>query len=82
MSKKECNDFKLTKTGKKVNQGEAMIKLNIIVIIRCSPCFWLICILLSPYVYKFKILFKVVFRHLKALKEFSLTLSCLDVPYK
>ena len=47
MSEKECNDFKLTKTGKKVNQREAMITLNILVIIRCSPCFWLICILLS-----------------------------------
>ena len=66
MSEKECNDFKLTKTGKKVNQKEAMITLNIIVIIRCFPCFWFISILLFPYVCKSKFFFKMALRHLKA----------------
>ena len=39
MSGKECNDFKLIKTGDKVNQREAMITLNIL---------WLFLVDLNP----------------------------------
>ena len=34
MSEKECNDFRLTKIGKKFNWRETMATFNILVIIR------------------------------------------------